>query len=89
MTNAFQPRRWRRGLAKTARRPVRAVRRFRPSPVVGALLLGAVLCTAAAAGAAVAAGEQGPAPAASSSTFHGHPGMDPMFGGWDGGDHRH
>jgi hypothetical protein len=39
----IDPRHWRRGLAKAARRPVRAVLRYRPSPIVGALLLGAIV----------------------------------------------
>jgi len=42
-TVPIDPRHWRRGLAKAVRRPVRAVLRYRPSPVVGALLLGAVV----------------------------------------------
>jgi len=37
------PRRWRRTLAKAVRRPLRSVARYRPTPVVGALLLGAIL----------------------------------------------
>ena len=39
----IDPRHWRRGLAKAVRRPVRAVLRYRPSPIVGALLLGAIV----------------------------------------------
>ena len=42
-TAPIDPRHWRRGLAKAVRRPVRAVLRYRPSPVVGALLLGAIV----------------------------------------------
>lgn len=42
-TAPIEPRHWRRGLAKAVRRPVRAVLRYRPSPIVGALLLGAVI----------------------------------------------
>ena len=39
----IDPRHWRRGLAKAVRPPVRAVLRYRPSPIVGALLLGAIV----------------------------------------------
>ncbi len=42
-TAPIDPRHWRRGLSKAVRRPVRAVLRYRPSPIVGALLLGAVV----------------------------------------------
>ena len=42
-TAPIDPRHWRRGLAKAVRRPVRAVLRYRPSPIVGALLLGAIV----------------------------------------------
>jgi len=50
----IDPRHWRRGLAKATRRPVRAVLRYRPSPIVGALVLGVIVgggLTAVAAGA--------------------------------------
>ena len=39
----IDPRHWRRGLAKAVRRPVRAVLRYRPSPIVGALVLGVIV----------------------------------------------
>jgi len=85
MPTTFHPQHWRRALAKSGRRPVRALRAFRPRPAAAALVLGVVLGTGAAIGAAVAGADQGPAPAGASTPFHGHPGMSPTPGGRDGG----
>jgi hypothetical protein len=77
---SVEVRRWRRGLSKVARRPIRATRNIRPPAALGVVLICAILGSGAAAGAAIGvAAVSQDEPAFSQSQFHRHP-----IGPWDG-----
>lgn len=88
----IDPRRWRRGLAKASRRPVRAIVRYRPSPIVGALVLGAIIGGGVTAAAGNAFGDHSAGhPAVISQSLNGPSGngVDGRVDHWDRfGDHR-